>query len=199
MSRALLATLMAAGLLTWAPAARAEGIYLTEAQLCAKLFPEAPKTSDTTVSLTDAEMAQVSRLFGYRLEQRSYKVISVADDKGQRGTIFLLDVMGQNAPITFGVGVTPDGIVRGVEVVAYREPRGEEIRAPRFLRQLQGKSLANPLKLGVDVDAVSGATISSRSATLAARKALALAQVLHARSVAQAPMTQPPAHGAPPH
>lgn len=170
-----------------APRARAEGMYLSEAQLCAKLFPDAPRTTPTTVALSDAEAAEASKLFGYRLEQKTFRAIQVADESGPKGTIFILDVMGQNSPITFGVGVTSDGQIRGVEVVAYREPRGEEIRAPRFLRQLQGKSLANPLKLGVDVDAVSGATISSRSATFAARKALALAAVLHARAVAHVP------------
>jgi Na+-translocating ferredoxin:NAD+ oxidoreductase RnfG subunit len=93
--------------------------------------------------------------------------------------------------------VTSGGIIRGVEVVAYREPRGEEIRNPRFLRQLQGKSIQDKLALGVDVDAITGATISSRSATFAARKALAIAAVLHERSVAQASSVPRPAAGRP--
>jgi len=172
-------------LLALAPRAQAEGIYLTEAQLAQKLFPEAPKTQAGTLTLTDAELAQVSRLFGYRVEQRTYRALTVADDHEVRGTLFVLEVMGQNSPITFGVGVTRDGVIRGVEVMAYREPRGEEIRNPRFLRQLTGKNLNDKLTLGVDVDAVSGATISSRSATFAARKSLALASVLMARAAPQ--------------
>jgi Na+-translocating ferredoxin:NAD+ oxidoreductase RnfG subunit len=188
----------AVALLCLAPAAHAEGLYLSEAQLAQKLFPDAPHMTAATVTLTDAEAEQVSRLFGYRIEQRSYRALTVSDDQQVLGTVFVLDVLGQNAPITFGVGVTRDGIIRGVEVVAYREPRGEEIRSPRFLRQLQGKSITDKVALGADVDAVTGATISSRSATFAARKALALAAVLHARAVAQATVPRPAA-GAPVH
>lgn len=175
--------ILAAALLAFAPRAHAEGIYLNEPQLAAKLFPDAPTTQAAPITLTDAEAAEVSKLFGYRIEQHTYRAITVSDSTGIKGTIFVLDVMGQNAPITFGVGVTRDGVIRGVEVMAYREPRGEEIRNPRFLRQLQGKHITDKVALGVDVDAITGATISSRSATFAARKALALAQVLHARQV----------------
>jgi uncharacterized protein with FMN-binding domain len=177
--------------------ASAEGIYLTEPQLCAKLFPGAPHIQASDLTLSDAEAAQVSRLYGYRIESHTYRALTVSDDSGVKGTVFILDVMGQNSPITFGVGVTSGGIIRGVEVVAYREPRGEEIRNPRFLRQLQGKSIQDKLALGVDVDAITGATISSRSATFAARKALAIAAVLHERSVAQASSVPRPAAGRP--
>ena len=163
--------------------ALAEGLYLSEPQLAERLFPEGKGLAASTVSLTDAEADRVALLFGYRLEQKSFRLLAA----GEAGTIFVLDVMGQNAPITFGVGVTRDGVVRGVELVAYRESRGEEIRAPRFLRQLTGKRLTDPLKLGKDVDAITGATISSRSATLATRKALALAQVLRERVPPAAP------------
>ena len=48
-------------------------------------------------------------------------------------------------------------------------------QAPTSLR------VADALTLGHDVDAVSGATISCRSATYAARKSLALADLLRAR------------------
>jgi hypothetical protein len=175
--------LVLAVLLAIAGEARAEGLYLSEPQLAERLFPEAKTLVASTLVLSDAEAERVGVLFGYRLEQKSFRLLAAGD----AGTIFVLDLMGQNAPITFGVGITPDGVVRGVELVAYRESRGEEIRAPRFLRQLTGKRLADPLKLGKDVDAITGATISSRSATLATRKALALAQVLRERAAAAAP------------
>lgn len=164
--------------------AGAEGLYLSEAQLAARLFPEERAMAAETLTLTDAEAARAGALFGLRLEQKSVRVLRMGD----AGVIFILDVMGQNAPISFGVGVTREGVVRGVELVAYRESRGEEIRAPRFLRQLTGKRLGDKLQLGVDVDAITGATISSRSATLATRKALALAQVLRERAQAAPPV-----------
>ena len=187
---------IALGVLAFASPARAEGLFLTDQAAAQKLFPEATRVVSDQVNLTDAEADAVSHLFGYRIEQRSYRELTVFDSGGVRGTVFVLDVLGQNAPITFGVGITRDGVIRGVEVMAYRESRGEEIRNPRFLRQLQGKSITDKIALGVDVDAITGATISSRSATFAARKALALASVLHARAVAQSSLPRPAA-GAP--
>jgi Na+-translocating ferredoxin:NAD+ oxidoreductase RnfG subunit len=172
-------------LLAVAPA-RAEGLYLNDAQLAAQLFPEAAGYAADTVELTDAEAAEMQRTLGFAIETHRYHRLTARDSAGVKGTIFVFDVLGQNSPITFGVGITPAGLIRGVEVVAYREPRGEEIRNPRFLRQLEGKSVKDKLALGVDVDAVTGATISSRSATFAARKALALAAVLAQRAAATA-------------
>jgi Na+-translocating ferredoxin:NAD+ oxidoreductase RnfG subunit len=91
----------------------------------------------------------------------------------------LLNVVGKEQPITFLVAVGADGTVRGVEVLIYRESEGSEIRSGRFIRQFVGKTLAAPLKLGRDIEAISGATLSSRSTAYAVKKALALIEVVY--------------------
>ena len=65
--------------------------------------------------------------------------------------------------------------------MVYRESHGWEIKDCRFRAQFQGKRASDPLVLGKDIDAISGATISSASAAYATRKALALAEALNAR------------------
>ena len=62
------------------------------------------------------------------------------------------------------------------------EPQGEAIQEKRFRRQFVGKRSKDPITLDKDIDAISGATISSRSATFAARKGLLLAEVLRGRA-----------------
>jgi Na+-translocating ferredoxin:NAD+ oxidoreductase RnfG subunit len=88
-------------------------------------------------------------------------------------------VIGKEQPITFMVAVSPEGAVQAVEVLAYRESQGSEIRSKRFMRQFTGKTLAAPLKLGRDIDSISGASLSSRSTAYAVKKALALVDVVY--------------------
>ena len=71
-----------------------------------------------------------------------------------------------------------------VQVMVYREPQGEAIHEKRFRKQFVGKRSKDPITLDKDIDAISGATISSRSATFAARKGLLLAEVVRDRTSA---------------
>lgn len=73
------------------------------------------------------------------------------------------------------VGIDPDGCVVGVEITALSETPGLGSRVSEdfFLDRYTGKS--GEIVLGVDVDAISGATISSRSVTDGVNRALAAA------------------------
>jgi len=77
--------------------------------------------------------------------------------------------------------------VQDVQVMVYREPHGAEIRERRFRAQFSGKHLGQPLVVGKDIDAISGATISSHSAAYAVRKGLGLTDILRRRAGQKAP------------
>lgn len=163
-----------------APAPAAQ-VYLTEADAPRAIFPAGTAATRQVFALGDAELAALGKLLGRKVEARSYPYLEVRNDKGVLGTIFMLDVVGQSQPIAFAVGVTSDGALQDVQVMIYREPQGEAIQEKRFRKQFVGKRLTDPIALGKDIDAISSATISSRSAAFAARKGLALAQLLRAR------------------
>ena len=137
-----------------------------------------------TIDLSTAEVAALAKELGRRIEARSYPYLEVKSEKGTIGLIFILDVIGESQPITFAIGVTADGALQDVQVMVYREPQGEAIQEKRFRRQFVGKRSNDPITLDKDIDAISGATISSRSATFAARKGLRLAEVLRSRASA---------------
>jgi len=83
---------------------------------------------------------------------------------------------GYSGPITLAVGMTPDGRVRSVAILEYRDTPDLLKRAQKLLRALLGKSHADAFAIGKDVDAVSGATFSSRGlvhASLQAARAIA--------------------------
>ena len=75
------------------------------------------------------------------------------------------------------VVLTPEGAVRSLRVLAFHEPL-EYLPAARWYEQFDRKSRAAPLRLGGDIDGVSGATLSARAATTSVRRALALYEVL---------------------
>lgn len=156
-------------------------LFLREADAQHTMFPEGTGSVRKTLDLSPGELAALEKALGRRIETRTYPYLEVHTTKSVIGVIFLVDVLGQSLPITFAVGVTMDGALKDIEVMVYREPRGEEIQEGRFRKQFVGKRLTDYIVLGKDIDAISGASISSRSATYAARKALSLAGILFGR------------------
>ncbi|MBM4156312.1 MAG: FMN-binding protein [Lentisphaerae bacterium] len=102
-----------------------------------------------------------------------------SDGTNTTGYAMILDERGRDDPITFVVALTPAGAIRDLEVVAYRSRYGAGIRDREFLDQFRGRDDTMRLEVGAGIDAVSGATISSRAAARAARRALAVVRHLH--------------------
>jgi Na+-translocating ferredoxin:NAD+ oxidoreductase RnfG subunit len=182
MRRSLAALLAAPGVVLIMPAPLLGGqTYLSEADAPRAMFPEGATSARKTLDLSDADLVALSKSLGRRVDVRRYAYLDVRTEKGAVGFIFMLDVIGESQPITFAIGVTADGALQDVQVMVYREPQGEAIQEQRFRKQFVGKRSKDPITLDKDIDAISGATISSRSATFAARKGLLLVDVLRNR------------------
>ena len=89
---------------------------------------------------------------------------------------------GYSGPITMAVGTTPDGRVRSLAILEYRDTLDLLPRSRGLLKSLLGKTHDEPFHVGTDVDAVSGATFSSR--------AIALASLDAARTIAERGLPQ---------
>jgi hypothetical protein len=89
---------------------------------------------------------------------------------GER-TAWILEDIGKHKPITLGISVVGSQIER-VDVLAFRESRGWEIRYPFFTSQFSGLSLAEDGYLSDTVDGITGATLSVRAVDRVARLAL---------------------------
>ena len=91
------------------------------------------------------------------------------------GGFFIIDkVIGKHELITYAVGINPDGSIRQVEIMDYREAYGHEIRHKRWRRQFVGKTAAAPLELNEDIKNISGATLSCRHVTEGVKQILSL-------------------------
>lgn len=85
-----------------------------------------------------------------------------------------LKVMSRSGQFRVLVAVSPEEKVMDVLIPDYPHKRGRAVRKPSFLSQFKGFSYGEPLKLGEQVDGVSGATSSASAVTGGVRKALIL-------------------------
>lgn len=88
---------------------------------------------------------------------------------------FLVDaVIGKHDLINYAVALTNDGKVRQVEILEYREAYGGEVRGEGWRKQFVGRSHADPVQIGRDIQNISGATLSCQHVTDGIRRLLAL-------------------------
>lgn len=91
---------------------------------------------------------------------------------------------GYDGPIKMLVGMDTQGRLTRIIVTEHHEPYGYfSVETPKFADQFAGKDIRDPFRIGQDIDGISRATISVRSASRAVRNS--------ARRVASAYL-QPP-------
>jgi hypothetical protein len=88
-------------------------------------------------------------------------------------SVWVLEAIGKERPITAGFVVTDGGIERA-KVLIFRESRGWEVRYPFFTDQFRSATLDGDGKLDRDIDGISGATLSVNAVEKMARLALFL-------------------------
>jgi Na+-translocating ferredoxin:NAD+ oxidoreductase RnfG subunit len=168
-----LALLVGLGLGASLPA-RAAGTFFTTPQVLKEFFPKSQRVSYRKVKLGPAELAAVQGRLGYKPAKPEYVIFVATTGEHVDGYAIIDEELGQHEQITFAVKLSPAGVVERHEVMVYRESYGEEITDSRFRRQFQGKTAKDAVRAGVDIDVVTGATISSRSMAMGVRRALVL-------------------------
>ena len=152
-------------------------VFLSRSEALALAFPEADRIEDESILLGDEQASQIERLAKSHLESRLVRI-----HRGYRKNELLgyaiIDVHNvRTLPEAFLVVLSPEGAVRTLRVLAFHEPL-EYMPSERWYQQFAGKTLAAPLRLGGDIHAIVGATLSSRATTEGVRRALALYQVV---------------------
>lgn len=151
--------------------------YFTAEQAQKQIFPDAQVFKPMLVKLSSVQRDQIKALAGVRQRWEEQKVWRVEKDGKLAGWFIVDDVVGKHEFITYGVGITPDGHVVGVEVMSYRETKGDQVRDAGWRKHFAGKTLADPFKLDEDVPNISGATLSSRNMLDGVKRLLALQKV----------------------
>jgi len=129
--------------------------------------------------------ASLARIFGPGARSDSTRVDTTTVLRVSRGDTLLGfaavgNVIGKDQPITFLVAVDPTDRLKDVDILAYREPYGGEVAYEPWRRQFRGARATDSLRVGREIRAISGATISVHAVTLGVRRLLADLTAWHA-------------------
>ncbi len=92
------------------------------------------------------------------------------------GYVIDSEVVSRSGPFQIRVTLSNDYVVTEAKVTSYPAQRGRQVQFPSFTDQFKGKGPGDAIRLGRDIDAISGATISSRVMADGVKKSIQLAR-----------------------
>ena len=135
--------------------------YMTEEQARALIFAQAQEFVSVPASLS-AEHVQSLVASGVEVHSAHHKAWKVQAGGQLLGWYFVDQVVGKHEFITYAAGINADGTLRQFQIIDYREAYGYQVRELKWRDQFVGKSVSDPVRLGVDIANISGATLSCR-------------------------------------
>ena len=156
-------------------------VYLTKTKALELAFPNAHRIETDNINLNKEQKDRIRKKAGVRLRFSKMEVHRGMANGSVLGYAIIDNVKGRSLPITYMAVITPQGAVDRVEVLAYRESHGGEIRHQSFLKQFVSKTLADPIRNKRDIRNISGATISCRAVSDGVRSLLALWEEIYGR------------------
>ncbi|HSG09641.1 MAG TPA: FMN-binding protein [Longimicrobiales bacterium] len=157
----------------------ADGQGLTQDEALRAAFPQADSVVRRTAYLDDDQLAQARSLAGSEVPVESGVVTHyLAFQAGRATGVAYFDAHRvRTFPEVLMVVVGPDARIRRVEVVRFSEP--PEYLAPGgWLGQFTDRGLDPELSHKRGIANITGATLTARAATAAARRVLALHRVI---------------------
>lgn len=161
------------------PNITASNLAKTNAALAA-VYPE---IGEANFASTEIEVSDDVAAAAAAYSATVTNVYAITDGGAEAGYAVKLDVSGSQSTISMVVGLDTEGAVTGISVVKSGETSGigDKVTGNKplpsgvgMLDQFQGKTAADqPLKVGGNVTAISGATVSSKGITNGVNGALA--------------------------
>lgn len=151
-----------------------EDIYLSPDDAAALIFPEAESIRKEIITLSPQQKTLIENLIGWKFPETSFECFIGETNDKTIGWALIQNTIGKHKPMTYMVGVNPQGEATNVEVLVYRESRGSEVRTRRFNYQYQGKNVHDPIRLNRDIINISGATMSVRSMSAGVKRVLVI-------------------------
>ena len=155
-------------------AGRAEGrVLMTQQQAIAQAFPPPQTVERKTLYLSADQARRVEEDAGTPVETRV-----IAYYVGRRagritGYAYFDTHVVRTLPETIMILVDPGGRLARIDILSFEEP-GDYLPPDRWLEQFPGRALDDDLALKRGIHALTGASLSARAVTQAARRVLAL-------------------------
>lgn len=110
-------------------------------------------------------------------------LFSIQSNNQSIGYVFIDKAPSKTDEFDYLILLDKNLIIAKTKVLIYREDYGGEIGSKRWLKQFIGKSSKDKLKYEKDIMAISGATISANSMTIAINNFLHNLEILHNNKV----------------
>jgi len=176
--------LMAAAVLTVisgaAASVRAERL-MSDDKAIKTMLPGADSVEKAVMPVSADQLAAITAALGGKLyadgkpgkTPKEYEFHFGLKGGKRTGVVFLGTEPGKWGVVGFAVGMdAASGKITDMGVTTLSEKRGRPISLKSFLKQFFGKDSSDPFEIGKDVNAVAGATVSTKAAAFAARKAV---------------------------
>jgi hypothetical protein len=150
--------------------------FATTEQAQRALFPRADRFEELALHLDAQELMTIAKLAGPQPRHGALRAWSAFTGASLIGHFFVDEVVGRQDLITYAAGIDQQGKLSPIEVLAYRESHGGEIRNAAWCAQFKGRDLSN-LRFRSDIKNIAGATLSSEHVTQGARWLVALWQI----------------------
>jgi hypothetical protein len=150
------------------------------------LFPQADRFDEVVLALSPAQKQQVAQLAGAQPPHRSLRSWKALRGKDLLGYVFVDEVVGRQDFITYAAAIDAAGRLGTLEVLAYRESHGGEVRNEAWRHQFDGRQSLGQLRFETDIKNIAGATLSCGHVTQGVRWLVALWEVTLRSDVAPA-------------
>ena len=142
-------------------------VYMSVEQAQQLMFPGQTLTAMPLI-LSSEDIGSIQKDSGVKVYPGSLRIW-----KTDGGYFFVDAVIGKHDLITYAVALGLDGKVRQTEILEYREAYGGEVRNAHWRAQFTGRQHGDPVRIGHDIQNISGATLSCEHVTDGIRRILA--------------------------
>lgn len=147
------------------PCLAAKGVYQTPKAFISNAFVGATPEAKV-LWLSEEDKAVIAEILQHKYSRMRIRYWQLGSE-----TVWVLNEVGKEKPITVGVHIKDDRI-NSFKVLTFRESRGDEVRHDFYSQQFINAKLNKNNQLSLHVDGITGATLSVRATTKVARLAL---------------------------
>lgn len=155
-----------------AKVAGGQTVYLKPSEALKIIFRDSKEIVSEPKTLTSEQKAALQKQLGAKILKDKWNFYVAKSGSKIDGYAVIDNEIGKTEPITFLTAIDPDGKVKAVEILVYREPVGSEVSQKVFLKKYEGKGVSDPVRAGQDIPIISGATLSSRAVSRGVKRNL---------------------------
>lgn len=148
-------------------------VLVTQEEALEHAFPEPQTRQRRTLFLSAGQAEQVVALAGRPLERSMVPYYVGMLDGAITGYAYFDTHLVRTLQETIMIKLTADGRIASIVILSFDEP-GDYLPGERWLRQFDHRALDDDLSMKGAIRGLTGATLSSRSVTSAARRILAI-------------------------